>query len=114
MDVRTPDMMMSIGQVQEQIESRADALVPAIADSGDQGRVQDGTGFSSALMQAVYAVDGRDQLAAQKMAAVDSGDSDDLVGAMLASQDASLAFSMLVQMRNKVVGAVDDLMKLQI
>jgi flagellar hook-basal body complex protein FliE len=114
MDVRTPDMNMSIGQVQKQIESRADALVPTIAASGDQGTAQAGTDFSSAFMQAVYSVDGRDQAAAQKMAAVDSGESDDLVGAMLASQDASLAFSMLVQMRNKVVGAVDDLMKLQI
>lgn len=107
-------MMLSIGQVQKQIESRADALGPVITASSERGATQGGVNFSSAFMQAVYSVDDRDKLAAEKMAAVDSGESDDLVGAMLASQDASLAFSMLVQMRNKIVGAVDDLMKLQI
>ncbi len=48
------------------------------------------------------------------MADVDSGKSDDLVGAMLASQEASLSFSMLMQVRNKVMGAVDELLKLPI
>ena len=66
-------------------------------------------------MQAAFAgVNADDRAAAQKMAAVDSGQSDDLVGAMLASQQANLSFSMLVQVRNKVVGAVDELIKLPI
>eukprot|EP01034_Spumella_vulgaris_P035557 gene35557-43840_t len=42
-------------------------------------------------------------MAAQKMADVDAGRSDDLVGAMLSSQEASLSFSMLMQVRNKVM-----------
>jgi len=46
------------------------------------------------------------------MSDVDSGKSDDMVGAMLASQEASLSFSMLMQVRNKVMGAVDELIKL--
>jgi flagellar hook-basal body complex protein FliE len=57
----------------------------------------------------------REQRAAgEKMAAVDSGKSDDLVGAMLSSQQASLSFSMLMQVRNKVMGAVDELLKLPV
>ena len=48
------------------------------------------------------------------MAAVDAGRSDDLVGAMLSSQEASLSFSMLMQVRNKVMGAVDEVVKLQV
>lgn len=63
---------------------------------------------------AVLEVDGRNQLAAQRMQAVDAGTSDDLVGAMLASQEASLSFSMLMQVRNKVMGAVDEIVKLQV
>lgn len=70
--------------------------------------------FTDSLRAAVQGVDQKDQVAAAKMADVDSGRSDDLVGAMLASQDASLSFSMLMQVRNKVMGAVDDLMKLPI
>jgi flagellar hook-basal body complex protein FliE len=52
------------------------------------------------------------QTAAQKVESVESGRSDDLVGAMLSSQEASLSFSMLMQVRNKVMGGLDELMKL--
>lgn len=70
--------------------------------------------FSQTMKDAIQKVDAEDQMAAGKMAAVDSGKSDDLVGAMLASQQASLSFSMLMQVRNKVMGAVDDLLKLPV
>lgn len=70
--------------------------------------------FAHSLAEAVRAADAKERLADEKTAAVDSGSSDDLVGAMLASQDASLSFSMLMQVRNKVVGALDDLLKLQL
>ncbi|WP_377153200.1 flagellar hook-basal body complex protein FliE [Roseateles sp. UC29_93] len=64
--------------------------------------------------QMLRRVDDRDQAAAARMEAVERGESDDLVGAMLASQEASLSFSMLMQVRNKVVGAVDELIKMQL
>ncbi len=68
------------------------------------------TGFEQMLRR----VDDRDQAAAARAEAVERGESDDLVGAMLASQEASLSFSMLMQVRNKVVGAVDELIKMQL
>lgn len=70
--------------------------------------------FVERLKEAVYAVDHMDRVASEKMAAVDSGRSDDLIGAMLASQEASLSFAMLMQVRNKVVGAIDELIKMQL
>lgn len=88
------------------------APVAAAADShGGQGVAG---GFADSLRAAVQSVDQKEQTAASKMADVDSGRSDDLVGAMLSSQEASLSFSMLMQVRNKVMGAVDELMKLPI
>jgi flagellar hook-basal body complex protein FliE len=48
------------------------------------------------------------------MAAVDSGKSDDLVGAMVASQKASLSFATMLQIRNRLVQAFDDVMKMPI
>lgn len=68
--------------------------------------------FSDAMAQAVRGVNEQDRAAGQKMADVDAGRSDDLVGAMLASQEAGLSFSMLMQVRNKVMGAMDELIKL--
>jgi flagellar hook-basal body complex protein FliE len=84
-------------------------ILPAAAEHG--GGLP-GTSFSQSLTSALHSVDDKERGAADRMAAVDSGRSDDLVGAMLASQDASLSFSMLMQVRNKVMGAVEDLMKL--
>ncbi len=71
-----------------------------------------GASFAQTMKDAFGQVNQDDRLAAQRMADVDSGKSDDLAGAMLASQEASLSFSMLMQVRNKVMGAVDDLIKL--
>jgi flagellar hook-basal body complex protein FliE len=73
-----------------------------------------GSSFAATMKDAIHGIDGQDRAAAEKMAAVDNGTSDDLVGAMLSSQQASLSFSMLMQVRNKVMGAVDDLLKLPI
>lgn len=70
--------------------------------------------FSQALVGAVNEVDAQNRTANEQMADVDAGRSDDLVGAMLLSQEASLSFSMLMQVRNKVVGAVDDLIKMPV
>lgn len=71
-------------------------------------------GFASSLKDVLHAVDAQGHAASEQLAAVDSGRSNDLVGAMLASQQADLSFSMLLQVRNKVAGAVDELIKLQL
>jgi len=91
----------------EQDALRLGSVTPGQEEGGAQG-------FAHSMEQALRKVDAKDQDAAAKMGAVESGESDDLVGAMLASQDASLSFSMLMQVRNKVVGAVEELIKLQL
>lgn len=78
---------------------------------------QDGAGngsLASGFEQVLRRVDDQEQQAGQRIEAVERGESDDLVGAMLSSQQASLSFSMLMQVRNKVVGAVDELIKMQL
>lgn len=91
----------------EQDALRLGSVAPGQEEGGAQG-------FAHSMELALRRVDAKDQDAAGKMAAVETGESDDLVGAMLASQDASLSFSMLMQVRNKVMGAVDELIKLQL
>jgi flagellar hook-basal body complex protein FliE len=92
------------------------ALVAPAVDSGHPAQ-GDGSGnfsFAQSMKNALVSVDQDQQVANQKMADVDSGKSDDLVGAMLSSQQANLSFSMLMQVRNKVMGAVDELLKLPV
>jgi len=91
------------------------AVAPSI-DAAQHGQGNTGGSFSFAqsMKDAIASVDQDQRVAGDKMAAVDSGKSDDLVGAMLSSQQASLSFSMLMQVRNKVMGAVDELIKLPV
>jgi flagellar hook-basal body complex protein FliE len=94
----------------------ASAIAPAAqfgAMAGHAGHAGNASfSFAQSMRDAVTRVNNDDAMAAQKMADVDAGRSDDLVGAMLSSQEASLSFSMLMQVRNKVMGAVDELIKL--
>ena len=93
------------------------AIAPAAASFAELGAPSGGTSafsFTQAMQSAIAGVDAQDQGASARVTAVETGKSDDLVGAMLASQEASLSFSMLMQVRNKVMGAVDELLKLPI
>ncbi|ARN21281.1 flagellar hook-basal body complex protein FliE [Piscinibacter gummiphilus] len=94
------------------IRASAQGLADSVAVAPAAGESASAGGFASSMRDAVYRVDAQDRAAGEKMADVDAGRSDDLVGAMLASQEASLSFSMLMQVRNKVMGAVEDLIKL--
>ncbi|HEY0488500.1 MAG TPA: flagellar hook-basal body complex protein FliE [Telluria sp.] len=88
------------------------AVMPAVPVSGHA--LPAGFSFTQSMKDALAGVNAEDSAAAARMADVDSGKSDDLVGAMLASQQANLSFSMLMQVRNKVMGAVDELLKLPV
>jgi len=93
-------------------EAQRIAIAPSVESAAQSGNAD--FSFAQTMKNALHSVDAEDQAAAVKMADVDSGKSDDLVGAMLASQEASLSFSMLMQVRNKVMGAVDELIKLPV
>jgi len=93
------------------------AIAPAAASFTELDASMGGTdalSFTQAMQSAIAGVDAQDQAASARVTAVETGKSDDLVGAMLASQEASLSFSMLMQVRNKVMGAVDELLKLPV
>jgi flagellar hook-basal body complex protein FliE len=96
------------------LNNQADLLSVAPASQFVQSNEQAPSSFAQTMKQALAGVDAEQRAAGEKMAAVDSGKSDDLVGAMLSSQQASLSFSMLMQVRNKVMGAVDELLKLPV
>ena len=70
--------------------------------------------FSGAMKGVLDRVNEHQSLASNKMSAVETGQSDDLVGAMVASQKASLSFSALMQVRNKVVSSFDEIMKMPV
>lgn len=76
-------------------------------------RSREGGGdFLDAMKSAVGRVNADQNNAARLVTAVDTGQSDDLVGAMVASQKAGLSFSALMQVRNKLMSGFDEIMRL--
>ncbi|GAL22632.1 flagellar hook-basal body complex protein FliE [Vibrio maritimus] len=80
----------------------------------DVNQVNPPMAFSGAMKNVLDMVNQHQSTASQKMTAVETGQSDDLVGAMIASQKASLSFSALMQVRNKVVASFEDVMKMPV
>jgi flagellar hook-basal body complex protein FliE len=68
--------------------------------------------FTDAMRGVVDSVNQQQNIASSMMNAVDAGQSDDLVGAMVASQKAGLSFSALMQVRNKLMSGFDDIMRM--
>ncbi|HEX2012501.1 MAG TPA: flagellar hook-basal body complex protein FliE [Roseateles sp.] len=109
----TVSPQLSTGALQAEL-ARLEQDALRLVASASEPQPEGASGFADSMAQALRGIDAKDQDAAARMGAVEAGESDDLVGAMLASQEASLSFSMLMQVRNKVVGAVDELIKLQL
>ena len=104
--------LASLTNAAQNLASQSVAPAAQFAASAGAGDSQPAFSFAQSMKDAVHKVNDADANAAQQMSDVDAGKSDDLVGAMMSSQEASLSFSMLMQVRNKVMGAVDELIKL--
>ncbi|MBD7976701.1 MULTISPECIES: flagellar hook-basal body complex protein FliE [Pseudomonas] len=92
----------------EQLSAAAQGGVvrPAMAfDSSEVG------GVSQAFAHLIKAVDADQHRASDAVRAVELGESEDLVGAMVDSQKASVSFSALLQVRNKLTTAFDEIMR---
>ncbi|BBR56730.1 flagellar hook-basal body complex protein FliE [Klebsiella sp. WP4-W18-ESBL-05] len=70
--------------------------------------------FSSVLNNAIDNVDALQHSAGAKQTAIDMGQSDDLASAMIESQKASVAFSAMMQVRNKLNSALDEVMNISL
>jgi len=79
------------------------ASFPTVAGAGNPS-------FSQVLNQAIDNVDAMQHSAGAKQKAIEMGQSDDLAGAMIESQKASVAFSAMMQVRNKLTTALDEVM----
>lgn len=104
--------MSSITQVQQEMLGRMQQLADVAGSSAIKPADQAAPDAGGLFMAAMRSVDTQQHQAGAAMAAVDSGKSDDLVGAMLDSQKASVSFSALLQVRNKLTTAFDDVMRM--
>ncbi len=72
-----------------------------------------GSGFASVLEGAIQSVEQPGQQADKAIQSFLNGDGEDLHNVALSVQQASLAFDLGLQIRNKVVSAYQEVMKMQ-
>lgn len=84
------------------------------APSGTPAAGNEAGGFGQALTDAISGLSASDKAADDLSAQMAAGDPIDLHEVMLADQTASLQFQLAVQVRNKLVEAYQDVMRMQI
>jgi flagellar hook-basal body complex protein FliE len=84
-------------------------LQPPVSLSGG-----DATPFKDVLSSAIQDVQGAQSSATDGINKFLSGEGDDLHSTILATQRADLEFQMFLQVRNKVVSAYQEVMKMQL
>ena len=70
-------------------------------------------GFSDVLKKAVDQVEGMHQNAQQQASALLRGDTSDVHNVMIAVEKADIAFQLMMQVRNKIVNAYEEVSKMQ-
>ena len=73
-----------------------------------------GAGFAAALREAVEKVNDLQQASGQEIQRLVTGEGDDLHSTLLTVQRAELAFELMMEVRNKVVQAYQEIMRIQV
>jgi len=81
---------------------------------GETGGVDKATGFGKALMNAIEGLDSVQKAADDKAMELATGEPVDLHDVMISRETASLHMQLALQVRNKLVEAYQDVMRMQI
>jgi flagellar hook-basal body complex protein FliE len=95
--------------------TRVDAPLPKISlTTGAPDTAAPADGFGQVLDGLISTVDAKQSAAQAATRKVLLGDSDQLHQSVLAMQEASVAFTMMVEVRNKLVESYQELMRMQV
>jgi flagellar hook-basal body complex protein FliE len=93
--------------------SNPNAISPDLSGLGNSAGATTGDSFSAVLSNAVHTVDNLHESAASQVGNLLQGGGGDLNGVMIAVEKADVAFQLMMQVRNKIVNAYQDIEKMQ-
>src|ERR1044072_2292702 len=88
--------------------------LPGIARTAGTSTESSGGAFQDVLSNAIQSVESVNKNASASVERFLSGEGEELHTTILATQKAELSFDLFLQMRNKVVNAYQDIMRMQI
>ena len=89
-------------------------ISPALPSVGGIGESTGGAAFQAAFTEAVGKVESFQQNASASVDRFLSGEGEELHTVALAAQHAELSFDLFLQVRNKVIGAYEEVMRMQV
>lgn len=89
------------------------AYVPDVSTLDNSAGASVGESFGSVLSNAVHAVDQLHDAAASQVSNLVRGGGADLNNVMIAVEKADVSFQLMMQVRNKIVNAYQDIEKMQ-
>jgi flagellar hook-basal body complex protein FliE len=103
--------MMNITGITQSLVPQLPSLEGA---SGTGGAGQTDGSFGSVVRNAVESLEQTQKGAEQEIARAVTGESPDLHRTIIALQTADLSFQLGMQVRNKLIGAYDEIMRMQV
>ena len=86
---------------------------PPTAPTAPSGPHNSGGSFGESLTSAIRSVDQLDQSSQSQVTELMSGERQDIHNVMIAVEKADVAFQLMMQVRNKIVNAYQEVSKLQ-
>ena len=97
-----------IGQINPNLQ------VPEIPKPKGLGKTDGGAGFGDALKEAIATVNEVQKKSDHEIQKLMTGQSQDLHSTLIAVQKADLTFQMMMQVRNKIVQAYNEIMRMPV
>jgi len=97
------------------LANRLEIVQPSIKVGGNPGPETEGSlGFGELLKSAINEVNGLDQQSSDLKAKLVTGEIEDIHQVMIGAEKANLAFQLTVQIRNKVIEAYQEILRMQV
>lgn len=90
------------------------AQLPNASQTKAGGSEKSGEGFGAAIKDAVESINSSQKAAEKEIGRAVSGESPDLHRTIIALQTADLKFQLGMQVRNKLIGAYEEIMRMQV
>lgn len=97
-----------IGQVNSNLQ------LPEIARPRPPGKTDEGASFGDMLKSAISTVNELQKQSDKEIQKLMTGEAEDLHTTMIAVEKADLSFQMMMQVRNKIVQAYEEIMRMQV
>lgn len=112
--IRGGQSLINTGKTASEIRSDQMAPQPAAVPGAGPGSASGDKTFADTLKDAVNTVNSLQKDSDKKMQELATGKTTNIPEVMMAAEKADIAMRMMVQMRNKIIDAYQEVMKMQV